>query len=131
MQWLIDLIIAAAKTEIGYFDRGDPTTFDWELSDLIADNNWHDLNLSAIVPAGARCVLFNVLHHSTSSSGRFMMQTNGNANGNNIASIRTQTAFRYQDFPFLVAPDADRIVEYRIVPPGTNFLRITVRGWWL
>ncbi len=131
MQWAIDYLLKHFTQAVGYYNRGDPAIFDWELSDLIADNNWHDLNLSAIVPAGATIVRFSVLHSATSTSARIMMRQNGNANNFNIASMRCQVGSLNQDETFLVSPDADRIIEYRIVGGFTTFLRLTVCGWWM
>jgi len=130
MQAIIDIIAARCHALYGYHDRGDPVSFDWQWPALTADNNWHDLNLSGIVPAGALLVLFSVFHRASATSARFLMRQNGNYNEFNVASLRSQNANILQDTHFLVSPDANGIVEYRIVPFGTDYLRLTVLGWF-
>lgn len=142
MQPVIDIINELAKKYIDtylathpaigpFIDRGDPVEWDWELSDLVEDGNWHDLNLSSIVPDAATQVKFQLTHRSTTVNDRFMLRQNGNVNTYNISVLRCYVANLYSDHLFLVTPDLVRKVEYRFVGVGCDFLRMTVCGWWL
>lgn len=131
MQWAVDYLLKNFTQAVGYYDRGDPGIWDWQLVDLIADNAWHDLDLSAIVPAGATIVRFQTIFRSTSTNSRFMIREKGNVNSFNVSSIGIQLGNETLEEQLFCAPDADRVIQYRFVSPVPSFFRMTVCGWWM
>lgn len=113
-----------------FVDRGDPGAQDWTKLDFTVDAGWHDLDLSAIVPAGAKSVLFVALVQHTLVNKLFMLRKKGNANIFNISSINTVVANvnYYQDW---VCPcDKNRVIQYRATPPAWAIMSLLVKGWW-
>jgi len=118
----------------GCTDRGDPDEFDWEETGskavLNTDANWHDLDLSGIVPAGATFVLLRIRVVDDAVSSVFNVKKKGNANALTGGSIRTQVVDIPVEFDIPVAVDADRKIEYLATNTAFTFIRITVKGWW-
>lgn len=131
MQWLIDIIIARAKTEIGYFDRGDVGDFDWEIGDFTKDWAWHDLDLSSIIPEGTRQVKFSVLILTGLTNRSFQIREKGNVGVVNRSAVWSSAASKYIETQHFVTPDAGRKVQYRVTAGFTGTLSVTVTGWWL
>lgn len=115
----------------GFFvDRGDPVNDDFVVGDFVKDNNWHELDLSAIVPEHAHGVLFQFVYRNTLVDKGVSFRTKGNVNVRNLSTQRALVAnIRHQgDFACPCDP-TDRKLEYR-VDPNTDFLNFTVKGWW-
>ncbi len=115
----------------GFFhDRGDPAAVDWNLGDLTEDGAFHTLDMSGVVPAGAKAVCLAVDYTGSAVGARIRIKKEGQANAYNIAKVQTQVA----NVPFwadlIVICDADRKVEYEITSPQTTAVGITVKGWW-
>ena len=115
----------------GFVDRGDPTGFDWDQTDLSVQNDtWNDLDLSAIVPAGAKLVLFRTLIKDASVNVVVYLREKGNVDAYNATDTRTQVSNVYLAGEALVACGSDRVVEYRITA-AIDYLGFLVKGWWL
>lgn len=113
-----------------YHDRGDPATVDFETADFTTDNTWRDLDLSAIVPAGAKAVHFWTAIKDDAVSSDMRYRKNGNTSSVNMAQVTTQVANVTRNADITVACDTNRIIEYR----GDNLtftdIVLIVRGWW-
>ncbi len=121
----------ALKGEIEmYVDRGDPATYDWILTDLIEDGAWHELDLSAIVPAGAKAILMRVDYRASVIEKGLTLRKLGNVNARNSGQIRCQVADVHNYRDIVVACDADRKIEYHMHSPETTLCNFVVRGWW-
>lgn len=122
--------VAARHTALGWQDRGDPSGYDFQIgSGLTADGNYHDLDLSSIVPAGATMVLLRAVVVATNTDRDLLFRKNGNTNSYNVAQLKTYAANNVQDF--IVACDTNRVVEYLISGSGITGVAIVVRGWLL
>jgi len=134
MQWLINAIkewvLEQGYLTAGYVDRGDPATQDYAAGDLTKDGAWHDLDLSAIVPAGAKAVLFSARLRNTGTTKWLQLRKNGNANSWNVAIALTQVAVLYYDADLVVPVDTDRKINYATSSTGWIDIRLTVKGWW-
>lgn len=131
MQAVIDAILEIVSDRIGYFDRGDPLNYDFTLADLLMGGAWHDLDLSGIVPANARAVLFNVQCINNVINKQFRFRQNGNVNPRNVRGLRSQVAgLLYMD-SFVVACDSNRVIEYSMQGFTWTYVDFTVCGWWL
>lgn len=124
---------SAINNSLGFIDRGDPSAVDWDLADFTVDTNWHDLDCSVTVPAGAKAILFQVrFAHSTVAGEFFYMRKNGNVNTSNVSAVSIFSAVAI-NIDIIVPCDSNRIVEYKLLPPGVgsyDFLDITIKGWF-
>lgn len=114
-----------------FVDRGDPAALDFTKGDLLQDNAWHDLDLSAIVPAGAKAVLIALSIASAYVNKDVKFRKNGVAPTPAISNSRTQVANIYYYTDNVVAVDADRKIEYLTTVPPWIAINIVIKGWWL
>lgn len=118
----IDLTGLTGKAE--WFDRGDPVASDFNIDHLTLDGTWRDLDFSAIVPAGTRCIHMRIIVAASAAGALFQMRKNGNANTNNSATIYSQVATVLTAGHFWVPCDANRVLEYK--GPATTFTSVFV-----
>lgn len=135
MQWLIDLvkewIIEQGYISASYVDRGDPAAYDFTQATLTQDNAWHDLDLSAIVPAGTRAVNLNLRGRHSSTGKELLFRANGNVNYHNASGLRTVVGSLYLYNEITIALDSNRIIEYKAMSPNWTNISISVKGWYL
>lgn len=119
------------STTYGFFhDRGDPAAYDFSDATLNNDGNWHDMDLSSIVPVDTKAVLLGVVIRDNNVESSIKFRKNGNTNVINIASIETQAANVYNQGDLVVACDENRLIEYNFPTSNTDYLRIVIKGWW-
>ena len=114
--------------DTGFFNRGDPSSLDWEETDLTLDNAWHDLDCSGVVPIGAKAILFYVRIKDGIVEKTFFMKKNGNSNDININQMRTQVVDISIDNTFTVPCDNNQVVEYKS-NTGIDIIDICIIGW--
>ena len=117
MQWIIDLIKdwvqAQGYLTQSFIDRGDPAVVDYGIADFTKDGFWYDLDLSAIVPAGATAVLLRV-QYTAFAVGRYVkFRENGNANNTNASNIYAQAANVELWNDCVIRLDSNRVIEYQ------------------
>lgn len=117
---------------VGYFvDRGDPTAnYDFIETDLTIDSAWHDMNLSSIVPSGAKAVCLMVRMVDNLPEKAILLRKNGSAGVINYSILFTQVANISVAQDMIVPCDSNRFIEY-YVDTGVNTIFIAVKGWWL
>jgi len=71
---------------INLVDRGDPTPWDFTLSDFTTNGAWHDLPLDDIVPPGTICVKFYLLIQAQTIGNLINFRKKGNILGWNMHS---------------------------------------------
>lgn len=124
----------ALSTDIGKgkcsTDRGDPAAYDWVVANFTRDNNWHDLDLSGIVPDKAKFVLFNIEIAQVATGKTFWLRKNGNVNTKNVSQLRTQAVGLTLVGDVVTPCDANRKVEYRADTGTWLVINVTVKGWW-
>lgn len=131
-EW-IDTCIAAHNAILGpvdfYVDRGTASGVDFSLSDFTRDSNWHDLDLSSLVPANTKQV-WAVLAVRSTIIGRYCQFKNPDHPGNNNAAqitIQVASNFLVDDIHFQL--DANRNVTYLFYSTGWTHIYLTIRGW--
>jgi hypothetical protein len=112
-------------------DRGDPSPRDFSVANLITDGFWRDLNLSAIIPAGATFVLLRVILFDDAVNTIIQFRKNGNTNDCNTTGLRTQVANVETQGDLIVALDSNRIIKYQTSITTITYVYITVAGWWI
>lgn len=113
-----------------YHDRGDPAAHDYTQATLTTDGSWNNLDLSGIVPAGAKTVLLRVILRDGAIGQSLAFRKNGNANTVNAAEVVNQVANINLDTDVMVSCDTDRVIEYNGSNVVWDVIRMTVRGWW-
>ncbi|GAH84380.1 unnamed protein product, partial [marine sediment metagenome] len=93
-----------------FVDRGDPAAVDWVTGDFTRDGAWHDLDLSAIVPAGAKAVVFQGFFKSSVVEEIFQLRKKGNANAVNVSQLRSQVAAVLISGDLTCPCDTDRFI---------------------
>jgi len=113
-----------------YVDRGDPAAYDYDKEDLEIDGAWHDLNLAALVPAGAKAVLLKTRLQSADPGDSIRYRQNGNTNEINVCGCEALRANVIRTRLGITAIDTNRVIEYNADDITWTLLDITVRGWW-
>lgn len=131
MQWLIDIIKEVIHGQLGFFNRGDAVAKDFSIGNFTADNAWHDLDLSGIIPENAKAVLCRIRLRSTAISSIARFRTKGFVGNDNQAQPGIMVADLMHWYDIIVLPDADRIVEYRMSAGFWVNIDLTIGGWWL
>lgn len=112
-------------------DRGDPAGYDYATASFTTDGAWHDLDLSAILPAGTVAALIKVRITDDATDQYFQFRKNGNSNIYHAPLIRTQAANVSIESELIVFPDSSRVVEYRASNTTFTSIFVLVSGWWL
>lgn len=113
-----------------WVDRGDPSAFDWEVGDLTTDGNYHDLDLSSIVPSGATLVRLRVVLNDTAGNS-VTFRENGNSNAHNNGDLFCQVSGKTITGQFVIPCDSNRVIEYRATNTSFTTLSILVAGWYI
>ena len=116
--------------ELNFVDRGDPATNDVTVGDLTTDGNWNDLDLSGIVPAGAKSVALRLVISDNIVGQAVKLRKNGNSNSENIVDHRIQIANQVQRHTVIVACDTNRVIEYFASSTVWSAINIVTAGWW-
>jgi len=112
-----------------FVDRGDPAAVDKVKADFITDNTWRDLDLSAIVPAGAKAILIRIHLYGTTATAFCSLRKNGNTNAINVSTTYLYaTPGRTKDDVWVI-PDSNRLIEYCISNITWTTIELTVGGW--
>ena len=114
-----------------YVDRGDPSAWDFSVGDLTTDGTWRDLDLSSIVPAGAKAVVIKLLIQDDTADYQFLLRENGNSNTYNILVSRILVADILHADESIVAVDSARKIEYLATNTTWTRIDILVKGWFI
>jgi len=112
-----------------YVDRGDPDSYDFTKADFTADLQWHNLDLSAIVPEDTTLVHIRVRLSCFDLAG-LQFRKKGNTNNINNAVMKIQIANIYYYEDFFVSCDSDRKIQYLSSNVTWNNLDLIIRGWF-
>jgi hypothetical protein len=130
--WVTDYLDITDKTlssKSGLVLRERYITWDFEIGDFTLNGNWHDLDLSGIVPVGAYAVYFRVQVQGTVGTGGFYMAETGVGTYNNIAGAVTQVADKTIEGSAFVKLDGDRKVRYWGNSTVDTKCNLIIRGW--
>ena len=114
-----------------YVDRGDPTGWDKILSDFTTDGDWHDLNLSALVPAGAISIHVQVYVEYGLQGAFFHLRKKGNTYALNRMGQKIQSMGFGQEATGFVSCDVNRTIEYRASAVSFSDISLLVKGWFI
>ena len=109
-------------------DTRDPAAVDWDQDDLTEDNDWHDLDCSAICPAGTKIIKFRVYGLDDTVDTKFYLRPNGTVNAISRYGIWTQVAAQALTNNFDV-PCYDNIVVEYLANQEWTALQVSILGW--
>lgn len=112
-------------------DRGDPDASDFAIGDLTIDGTWRDLDLSSVVPVGAKAVLLRVWVNSGAVASSFGLRKKGNSNTSNAGFINTQEAAVWNFTDTVVSVDSNRKIQYNAEDVSWVGIYITIACWWI
>jgi len=113
-----------------FVDRGDPTGYDFIASDHTVCGVWTDMDLSAIVPAGALAVLIKFGGYRADIVTNFQLRKKGNSNEYNVSTINMQVENVWVYADLIVPLPPSRIIQYKQYQVW-NESNLTVKGWWI
>lgn len=114
-----------------FHNRGDPADYDFKIGDFTTDDDWHTLDLSGIVPAGAKAITCWFGMAATVTNARFQIRQNGNSNAFNFTGSRTQVANLFFEAGGTILCDTNRVVEYKATNVDFTVIFMTIKGWWM
>lgn len=110
-------------------DRGDPAALDFVVGDLTTDGTYRDIDLTGIVPRGAKIVRLRVKIEDDAAGRIFFLRKNGNSNTHNVYVVRTQVANVANDANFLIPMDSGEVIEYFASNTTWTTIDLVVTGW--
>jgi hypothetical protein len=126
-----DTELSAAINNYGNFvDRGDPASYDFTTGSFTTNGVWHDLDLSSIVPAGAKAVLLHVYFYDTAAGSTLAVRKNGNSNNISASYFITQVPNISVEFEAICPLDDGRIIEYYGTNKTFSSINFGVKGWF-
>jgi len=111
--------------------KPDQQSYDFTQNDFTKDDSYHDLDLSAIVPAGAKAVLIWGSFKSDTGGTEINWAQNEHS-GTYLKVMRHQpVADIAQEFDCIIPLDSLRVIQYRIesAPTYVN-INMSVVAWW-
>ena len=115
---------------VNYVDRGDVSTYDFTTLDFTCDGNWHDLDLSSILPKGNILLRFELLIEDNAINSLIEFRNNGNVNDINVTALRTQVSNIPTNNNMHVLCDSNRLIEYRCTNTTWSAITLVVLGWF-
>ena len=112
-----------------FVPRGDLAGVDYAV--FTADGAYHDLDLSAIVPAGAIAVYLRIIISDNATGSLFKVRKNGNTNEEDAIKFRTQVINLNNDLYGIVECDSNRIIEYQATNTTWSSINIAIIGWFI
>lgn len=129
---VLNLKTLFAGLTTAYVDRGDPAADDFTISSFTRDSTWRDLDLSSIVPAGAKAVALRIAYRNTTAGPDASFRKKGNSNAINMSTILCTVANQAASADLAVLCNTNRFIQYYFYNSGTwNIANVTVKGWWL
>lgn len=113
-----------------YIDRGDPSSWDFEVADFTTDGTWKELDLSSIVPSNAVAVNIKVQVLDDTVGSYLRFRTNGNSNEVNRVEVATQTLNFYSHMCGTIALDSNKKIGYKGSNVTFTYIFLTISGWF-
>lgn len=116
---------------VNYVDRGDPAVQDWSTATLTENGTWNDLDCSAIVPDGAKAIIFFIHASDDTAAGEITLRKKGNINTYNVGGLTHQVANVSTQSQIIIPCDVNRVIQYWITNKVWSTIRITICGWFI
>lgn len=113
-----------------YVDRGDPDAYDFGEADIPFDSDFHDLDLSAIVPVGTIAAKLTMRFLPLDVNTYVYLRKKGNTNLLSRAVLRAPAAEVITEGDLIVALNSNRLAE-SYSTGMVMYLYATITGWWI
>lgn len=114
----------------GFVTRAGGSSIDFRESVLTTDNQYHDLDLSSIIPLGAKAALIHCRGETSDIAGIGYLKRKGQLGAPAHCVIRPQIADHAVGAIVPVALEAARIVEYKFSNVTWDYISITIKAWF-
>ena len=114
-----------------YIDRGYITTIDFNKDVLTLDDNWHTLDLSAIIPKNAILCVIYVEIRTVEGNIVFTIITNGPDDTVNVLPVRCKEGGNSDYVSGTIRPDSDGLIKYCGSIATYTRLNIVIKGWYV
>jgi len=121
---------AQGYLQTSFVDRGDPAAADMRVGDFAKDGSWHTLDLSGIVPAGAKAIVFYLGIRCNYVDKKAYFRMFGNTYTYNYSAVRQTVGGVIMQQDLICPVDENRRIEYKIESSIWTTLTFTVKGWW-
>ena len=112
-------------------DRGDFADYDFEDFPWVADDLFHDLDLSEKIPVNAFAVWMNVQFLFAAANSYIYFAKKGNVNYYNALVMNSVAPNILHIATGIVFCDENRKISYAIKPGPVPWIGITIGGWWI
>ena len=113
-----------------YVSLGDKTNPDYDKTTLTVDNQYHDLDLSGLCPAGTKRIRIRILAVWPSAGFAAFLRKKGYVNEINIGRYLAEIANSQIDIVRNIECNTDRFIEYRINTSVTN-IYFCILGYYI
>lgn len=108
---------------------GELADYHFKLADFTRDGNWHELDLSSIVPTGTKVVLLYISVGDNVAGSYLYLRKKGQTNIYNLSQYVTQVADKaYGHFDLLFC-SSDYKLEYLAGNGDFTAINMVVKGW--
>ena len=122
---------ALLDNRLNYVDRGDPSSWDWNVNAFTANGSWQVFDVSNIVPANAKYVNLRVLFVDDAVGSEVRFGKNGNSNDLTVLSLFTQVAAVQIAASGIVPCDSDRKLQFKGINGPYTTLSVFILGWFI
>ncbi len=110
---------------------GDLASRSWDKNDFITDGNYHDLDVSSVVPIAAKIAVFRIRMNSATAGHYCEIRPKGYTNGINIFRSMVMVANKPVDNEFSIVLPSDNILEYEFSNGTLTFIDLDPIYWIL
>lgn len=115
-----------------FMKKPDQQSYDFTLSDFTIDDNYHDLDLSTLIPAGAKVVLLWGAYKTNTADSEARLAQYGHT-GLYLKTLRHQHVVNVgQDIDCLMPVDSNRKIQYAFASgPTYVYINLQVVAWFI
>lgn len=122
--------VTAASFFPAFVDRGDPAAVDKAIGDFTTDATWRDLDLSSIVPDGAKAIALQVAVRNNTQPNGVQFRKKGNSNTINVSYVRISVNDVIVNQDVIVPCSTARVIQYNADNVTWTTLNVTVKGYF-
>jgi len=111
--------------------RGEILVPDFQVGDFTIDDEWHDLDLSSILPANAFAFIVAGSFDVDSGAEYIQIRPKGFTGSYTKFKSRSLVINAQHDFHGTIFCNNNQIVEYQISIATWATLYFCIRGWWI
>lgn len=112
-------------------NRGDPESADFTKVDLTTDGNWHELDMSSVIPKGAIAAVLAVRVLDDGVGNSLTIRPKAHSYPYHRFRNYQDTINQASSEQGIVFFDTDRAIEYLGSNVEFTSIEITVIGWWI